>query len=1597
MADNDKQPESKDEFDFIIVGSGAGGAPLAARLAREGKRVLVIEAGPNQSDAPATAPQNEVSRVPATHAASSEHPDLSWQFFVDHYKRNQRGQLPEGIEEDPKWHDPADGDAQQTGIFYPRASGVGGCTIHNAMITVLGPLSDWDNLASFLGDDTWNGRQMQAYFKRLEHNDYHPVPDHSRLSRSRAYWTYVKNGFLYLIGRRPDTNAGKHGFQGWLHTSFTDITLGLKDTQLIKMLAAAVWGSKKSGLDTIGSWKRFFLRGRYRQALDPNHSETMANSPEGIALIPLAVHGGRTTIHQDRSMPFAMLGRRSSPREYLLSTLALHPENLTIMTDCLVTKVILKTRGRGDDAKKVAVGVEYQEGASLYRAHPDPSEKDGKKKTLRVRPGGEVILCGGSFNTPQLLMLSGIGEKDDDGNISLSASSEPPEKPIKCEVDLPGVGKNLQDRYEVSVVSEMNEEFALLKGATFNVPEDPEQPDRHLRRWREEGTGLYSSNGGVLAILKRSRPDLAQPDLFIFGVPLKFEGYEVGYSNLNQKNLFSWVILKAHTENRDGWVKLRSTDPRDTPEINFNYFQTISRAGKSETDPDLQAVVHGVRFVRDFLKNAKRIVRTEVHPGSEVSSDDAVRDWVRRDAWGHHACGTCRMGPDGDKNAVLDSRFRVRNVSNLRIVDASIFPTIPGYFIVSNIYMASEKAADVIIEDHADDEEVDLNEYPKEMRELEAKTIRQRREEASQTSRSDVPEPEEVEVAGQWPADLTGLALSGGGIRSATFCLGLLQDLAKNNVLRRVDYLSTVSGGGYIGSFLGRFYDRMRDAQNLNSLPAVDRAEREIASPTSPELDWLRSHGNYIAPGGRGDGRYNFAIFLRNLLSVHLIIFLLLFSAFGLANAIRYGLFDQILATWMLFFRQPFPVGNLVESVSGPWFSPWFMLAEAIALFVVLPRILGYWIVSPTKHNAYKTIPLVLLFVIAGTLLFFGVHEGLKLQLVLLGLAMFSSLAHVEYAWYWGRLREAAVGTGGPAAQRARTRNDLTYDLGLALALTGITLAFSLIDTISNGLHEWLVRGNATYTAAFASLMGAIVALTPVAQWLAKFFASDQASGPRSLVRMLRRDMIAGLLAIVLFTLPLVLYCFASHAVYRGGAPEFLWWGIGSTLVALALSIAFTLPGTWSFVNRSSLANVYAARLARAYLGASNPARHRPEGRNVAEVMPGDDVDSIRQYRPYGASGPLHLINVTVNQTIDYGSRLAKRDRQGTNMAVSSVGVTVGEQWHSEWVAPSDASQSLDTTQPVGLKPVGRHPGEAHPFIDELNRSADRAEVLSLRQWIAISGAAVDPGRGRNTNLGTALLFGLVNLRTGHWWDSGITESDRVGFPAKSPMRRILYLLPRVFTTQALLLYEWLARYPGPWQRFWHLSDGGYFENLGVYELIRRRVPRIIACDGGADPNYELSDFSELVRKVRIDFGARIEPLSEAEIDAVKKKFDTQDAFENIGTIEQLRPAGGASIPSKHATLCWVHYPRAPRQSKDRPTSSSLMLYIKASVNGDESEDIRNYHQAHPSFPHESTADQFFDEAQWESYRKLGEHIGELFDTDWFWNVDLPTSIEEVA
>jgi len=264
---------------------------------------------------------------------------------------------------------------------------------------------------------------------------------------------------------------------------------------------------------------------------------------------------------------------------------------------------------------------------------------------------------------------------------------------IDVRVDLPGVGENLQDRYEVGVVTEMKSQFALLENCAFKPPLPGQEPDPCFEEW-QSGKGVYTTNGVSLAIIEKSRR-ASEPDLFIFGLPGYFRGYYPKYSEEveRERNRFTWAILKAHTRNTAGQVKLKSDDPRDVPHINFHYFEE----GSDKSGEDLDAVADGVQFARRSMDRASEVVEKELVPGKGVNTREQIKEFVRNEGWGHHASCTCKMGPKDDPMAVVDSNFRVHGTANLRVVDASVFPRIPGFFIVSAVYMVSEKASEVIL------------------------------------------------------------------------------------------------------------------------------------------------------------------------------------------------------------------------------------------------------------------------------------------------------------------------------------------------------------------------------------------------------------------------------------------------------------------------------------------------------------------------------------------------------------------------------------------------------------------------------------------------------------------------------------------------------------------------------------------------------------------------------------------------------------------------------------------------------------------------------------------------------------------------------------
>lgn len=612
MTDAESSP-----WDYVMVGSGAGGGTLAARLAESGLRVFLLEAGGDaRTEALPRLPDDY--DVPGFHAFASENEAMSWNFRVRHYASDLQQAR------DPKF------DAVKKGVLYPRAAALGGCTAHNAMIYMLPHDSDWDGIAALTGDRSWQASNMRRYAKRVEACHHQPV------------WRALRH-----VGIDPT----RHGWDGWLATEKALPLDALEDEEIVATVAesAAVFEEQlRRPFQATLRW----LRGLG----DPNARFLGSGSFEGLCYTPLS-----TSQH-----------RRTGTRERLLSVAKQYPDRLHIELDALATRVLF------DDAGK-AVGVEYLKGARLYRAHSMPSSVPGVLRQIHARR--EVILSGGAFNTPQLLMLSGIGAATDLARLGV---------PLRRH--LPGVGQNLQDRYEVAVTHRVRGGWEIRKGARF------EHGDPLWQRWQATRDGLYASSGAALALIRRSTGDAPEPDIFCMALPARFEGYYTGFSEAirDDASALTWAVLKAHTLNRAGRVTLNSADPCEPPAVNFHYFEE----GNDAAAADLRAVVDAIGFVRrltaPLIKSG--LITEELLPGRAVDSAEKLAAYVRDTAWGHHASCSCPIGAVED-GGVIDSEFRVHGVAGLRIVDASVFPRIPGIFVASAVYIVAEKAADVILRD----------------------------------------------------------------------------------------------------------------------------------------------------------------------------------------------------------------------------------------------------------------------------------------------------------------------------------------------------------------------------------------------------------------------------------------------------------------------------------------------------------------------------------------------------------------------------------------------------------------------------------------------------------------------------------------------------------------------------------------------------------------------------------------------------------------------------------------------------------------------------------------------------------------------------------
>src|SRR5574337_452796 len=768
------------------------------------------------------------------------------------------------------------------------------------------------------------------------------------------------------------------------------------------------------------------------------------------------------------------------------------------------------------------------------------------------------------------------------------------------------------------------------------------------------------------------------------------------------------------------------------------------------------------------------------------------------------------------------------------------------------------------------------------------------------------------ELGGVDPAQATiGLALSGGGVRSATFCLGLLRALAKNGVLHRFDYLSTVSGGGYAGAAFGRLF-------GAGARP--DEVERGLADDGSLLLWWLRSNGRYLVPSGLRDLLQTWAGQLRGFVATQFEI-------------------TTLILLLSCVITLPHLLGFNWQAASAPLLtSTLWWAAMPLAGWIVIFTAFAYWWPRDTDDwSAWSDLTICVSTSIMAVYLLSPlwsttmVGHG-KVTMAVIG----GILLAVPLSRLWLLLRPSH-----PAQDRVR------YTIALSTALKYLTLLFLLgaADLLSWFLADQIgatFRHTSVLTSAglAAMLIGVARFALPLLQ------PHDHKKGLSQLPLALLANL-CGLLLLALLALfwlsALQYFVFVARlsaldswmhwlAVLAPGishppaADNWLRW---LTVAIPSLAYVLLTGSNLQMINRSSLHAFYRSRIARTYVSvgnyegaehASRPARfplsplnrktreNADAVRKLTELLGGDDI-ALPEYSPHACGGSIHLINCCINQTIDDRTDAYNADRKGVYLTLSSLGLETG-------------------TRPPLFRSGADNP---------LARS-------TLSEWIAISGAAAGSGMGSLTRTGISALFFLSGFRLGYWWHNRL-----------NPPR---FWWSRLGKSRAAL-QEMLARFPGLRSPVWYLSDGGHFDNTGVYSLLKRELKLIVLADCGADPNYVFTDVENLTRKARIDLDTGIDFIDP---DSLPTGLSAE-LRARFGTPDSIMPSPG----SQHLLLARISYPSG---------ATGCLLVVKPRLYCELPLDVAGYADRHRDFPQQSTAQQFFDESQWESYCQLGEVLG---------------------
>lgn len=800
-----------------------------------------------------------------------------------------------------------------------------------------------------------------------------------------------------------------------------------------------------------------------------------------------------------------------------------------------------------------------------------------------------------------------------------------------------------------------------------------------------------------------------------------------------------------------------------------------------------------------------------------------------------------------------------------------------------------------------------------------------------------------------------GLALSGGGVRSATFALGLMRGLAhpqedvpinssapprtlaSQSLLGRLDYLSSVSGGGYTAAMYGR----------LVASYGFKCAQGLMAASNSPVLAWLRRNGRYLTPAGSRDIGTAMVTFLRAWIAIH---------AEFMVACIALGLVVITPHLWQHTYQ-------VLEPANWQkWHTPWWVVAAAFWAATAPGLLAGYWSARDEPDNEARSVLLN-----AGDIIFLLIFSAAAFYLVHL-MVQDKSINPLHHSLNWpaagalalistvlGQLAtRCCMGLlkGSHGLKVALLRNWLTRMLRWAMLIALGLVALGALDRISWWLLEVVVvPSDKPWLWSGVGVGGvALIALRTLMQPLQKIAADTTTQARHWWPQILSFASLLGMLVLTTGWLVLLQWFVFAPEPFKMliGMPAWLRACMPAALWVLWVLLT---AGNSQMANTSSLHSFYRARLNRAYLAVGNKGRHfnpapspNPQATganpgtalhaNVTQVVDGDDL-RLRKYRPDEHGGPIHLVNTCLNQTRDDDSGLYNADRKGAAVTATWRGFEVGP---DEFIA-------FKPTQDAG----------------------------TLGRWVAVSGAAASPGAGAYTSRGLALLVYFLGVRLGHWMRA---PRERVR------LRWLSYLSWRFMPKPLMLTCEASATFFGQDRPWWYLSDGGHFENSAVYPLIKRELDFIILSDASGDPDYEFGDLENLVRKARIDFGADIDFYSRTEAD-------------NLFTLasNELTVVSPEHLANNHSCrgvlLARIRYREraglldANGQPGKTYRPEGTLLVVKPNLHDALDVDLLAYAQKHPSFPHESTADQSFDEAQWESYHRLGEDFGRALHDSW--------------